>query len=82
MSVGKQDVSTDVVACAIPGGQACVLVFVSRRNMQGNKVFYPRYASWNHAAEVLEAFMPQYYLAHEIPPELVVSHHLEDRRAH
>ena len=73
---GKQRVSADVIAGVVQGGQACVQVFYYREgNSHGNKVFYPRLPPADlHAADVLEAFITQYYLAHDLPRELIVSH--------
>ncbi len=69
----------DVVACAVEGGMACVQVFFFRagRNL-GNKAFFPQVPAGAEPGEVLEAFMPQYYLDKEVPPEILISHDFED----
>lgn len=80
----KQYVSTgrgnlDIVACVAGNGSACVQVFFVRggRNL-GSAVFFPRVPMESGAPEVLSAFIPQYYLGKDIPPELLLSHVLKD----
>ncbi|HRD48117.1 MAG: excinuclease ABC subunit UvrC [Candidatus Competibacter sp.] len=64
----------DGVACAAQGGAACVQVFVFRGGrLLGNKAFFPRLPEEADAGAVLGAFLAQYYLDKEIPPELLVS---------
>lgn len=74
----------DVIACDILNGVACVQVFFIRggRNL-GNKTFYPRQTEQSTPADVLNAFIPQYYLAghhagNEMPKRIMVSHLPED----
>ncbi|WP_413868230.1 excinuclease ABC subunit UvrC [Albidovulum sp.] len=69
----------DVVALHMEGGQACVQVFFIRANQSwGNRDFYPRTGSGAEAAEVLEAFLGQFY-ADKAPPRLILlSHPIED----
>jgi excinuclease ABC subunit C len=76
----KQYISTDrgdldILACLTGQGSACVQVFFFRggRNL-GNAVFYPRVPMESGSAEVLSAFIPQYYLGRAVPVELLVSH--------
>jgi len=73
ISTGRGDL--DIVACLTGQGSACVQVFFVRggRNL-GNAVFYPRVPMESGAAEVLSAFIPQYYLGKAVPAELLVSH--------
>jgi excinuclease ABC subunit C len=73
VSTGRGDL--DIVACLAEQGSACVQVFFVRggRNL-GNAVFYPRVPMESGAAEVLSAFIPQYYLGKAVPAELLVSH--------
>ena len=63
----------DVVVCAAGAGLACVQVFFIRdgRNL-GNKTFYPRHTENLDVADIIAAFLPQYYLDRAIPPEIVV----------
>jgi len=69
----------DIVALHMEGGQACVQVFFIRANQSwGNRDFYPRTGSGAEAAEVLEAFLGQFY-ADKAPPRLILlSHPIED----
>ncbi len=75
----------DVVAVESEAGSSCVQVFFIRggRNL-GNKTFYPQNVADNSAAEVLAAFLPQYYLAgggsaeRPIPGEILVSQAPDD----
>jgi excinuclease ABC subunit C len=67
----------DVIAAAMEGGQCCVQVlFVRDARVLGSKSFYPRLRLEASEAEVLEAFLPQFYLRGEqrIPGELLLSH--------
>ena len=80
----KQYISTehgdlDIIACVTEKGSACVQVFFVRggRNL-GNAVFYPKVPMEQGPDEVLSAFIPQYYLGKDIPPELLLSHELQD----
>jgi len=62
----------DVIALHMEGGQACVQVFFIRANQNwGNRDFYPRTGSGADAAEVLEAFLGQFY-AEKPPPRLIL----------
>ncbi len=83
---GSAGADCDVIAVASAAGVACVQVFYIRGGHNlGNKTFYPRNAADAGPAELLGAFLPQYYLAHApgegerpIPPEILLSHPLED----
>lgn len=72
----------DIVAASVKGGAACVQVFFIRagRNL-GNKAFFPRLPEESRVEEVLTAFLGQFYLGHEIPRELLVSHALAEQSA-
>jgi excinuclease ABC subunit C len=60
-------------------GLACVQVFFVRGGRSlGNAVFFPRLPMDQTAEEVLSAFVPQYYLGKDIPPEVLLSHALPD----
>ena len=59
----------DVVAGVARGGAACVQVFMFRGGrLLGNKAFFPRLPKDEDAGAVLGAFLAQYYLDQEIPP--------------
>lgn len=65
----------DVVALHMEGGQACVQVFFIRANQSwGNRDYYPRTGSGAEEAEVLEAFLGQFY-ADKTPPRLLLLSH-------
>ena len=50
------DAEMDVLACALSGGTACVLLLSFRNGMnQGTRPFFPRLNGADSAAEVLEA---------------------------
>jgi len=73
----------DLVACAMGGGQACVQVFFIRGGLNlGNKVFFPSHTGELTQAQVLNAFLPQYYLTgsrnRQTPAEVLLSHNVAD----
>ncbi len=69
----------DVVALHMEGGQACVQVFFIRAHQNwGNRDFYPRTGSGADEAEVLQAFLAQFYDTKEPPRLILMSHQVED----
>ena len=78
--ISREHGDIDIVACATGKGSACVQVFFVRagRNL-GNAVFFPRLPMESDPAEVLAAFIPQYYLDKAVPAELLLSHEPADR---
>ncbi|PLS21653.1 excinuclease ABC subunit UvrC [Neptunicoccus cionae] len=70
----------DIVALHMEGGQACVQVFFIRANQNwGNRAYFPRTGSGAGGAEVLEAFLGQFY-SNKTPPRLVLlSEGIENR---
>ena len=69
----------DVIALHIEGEQACVQVFFIRANQNwGNRDFYPRISADHSHAEVLEAFVGQFYSSKEAPRQLILSHDIEN----
>jgi excinuclease ABC subunit C len=61
------------------GGQACVQVFFIRANQNwGNRDFYPRTGSGAEEAEVLEAFLGQFYDEKDPPRQILLSHPIEN----
>jgi len=73
----------DVVACYTEAGAACVQVFFIRqgRNL-GNKAFFPKIPGQSSAEEVLDSFLPQYYLDKEVPEEILLSHIIDNIEVH
>ncbi len=71
----------DVIAAMVKNGIGCVQVFFIRngRNL-GNKSWFPRHTDDADAAELLAAFLPQYYLngGREIPSEILLNQPLEE----
>jgi excinuclease ABC subunit C len=64
----------DVVACALRGGMACVQVFFIRDGrLLGNKNFFPQIPEHEESAQVLDAFLAQYYLDKPVPETILVS---------
>ena len=69
----------DVIALHMDGGQACVQVFFIRANQNwGNRDYYPRTGSGAGVAEVLQAFVGQFYDKREPPRMVLLSHPIED----
>ncbi|MTJ03717.1 MAG: excinuclease ABC subunit UvrC [Sediminimonas qiaohouensis] len=69
----------DIIALHMQGGQACVQVFFIRAGQNwGNRDFYPRVGADIEAAEVLEAFIGQFYDGKEPPRQLLLSHPIEN----
>lgn len=69
----------DVVACRIRDGQGCVQIFFVRngRNL-GNRAFYPNTPAGSDERDLLYAFLTQFYLEHEVPAEILLSHEPPD----
>ena len=68
----------DIIALHLESGQACVQVFFIRANQNwGNKDYYPRVGEGIEAAEVLEAFIGQFYDSKDPPRQLILSHPIE-----
>ncbi|ETX30921.1 excinuclease ABC subunit UvrC [Roseivivax isoporae] len=68
----------DILALHMEGGQACVQVFFIRAHQNwGNRDFYPRVGEDVDHAEVLEAFIGQFYDTKEPPRLLLLSHPIE-----
>ena len=69
----------DVVALHMEGGQACVQVFFIRANQNwGNRDYYPRTGSGAEAAEVMQAFIGQFYDDKDPPRLILLSDGIED----
>ncbi|RNF83200.1 excinuclease ABC subunit UvrC [Montanilutibacter psychrotolerans] len=70
----------DVLACAMHGAQACVLLLAFRdgRNL-GTRSFFPKTNGSDNAEEVLAAFVSQYYGEQMPPREIVLDRDIPDR---
>ncbi|MFK7754768.1 MAG: excinuclease ABC subunit UvrC [Sedimentitalea sp.] len=69
----------DVIALHLDSGQACVQVFFIRANQNwGNSDFYPRIGSDVSPAEVMEAFLGQFYDNKEPPKQVILSDGIEN----
>lgn len=69
----------DVLACAMQGSDACVLLLAFRdgRNL-GTRSFFPQTRGAEDPAEVLSAFVSQYYAEQPPPPEIILDRAIED----
>jgi excinuclease ABC subunit C len=66
---------TDVIALAQEGGQSCVQVFFFRdgRN-HGNRAYFPSHDRNATPAEIMSAFIGQFYDGRPAPKQILVSH--------
>jgi excinuclease ABC subunit C len=70
----------DIVAVAKRKGVACLQVFFIRQGHNlGNKTLYPRTGEGAEAAELIAAFISQYYLHKAVPGEILVNVMPDDR---
>ncbi|MEA1943607.1 MAG: excinuclease ABC subunit UvrC [Pseudomonadota bacterium] len=69
----------DVVAIAQDGGKSCVQVFFFRAGQNwGNQSFFPRHESEAEPADVLAAFLAQFYDDKPAPGLILLSHEIEE----
>ena len=80
LSVNMRDrEDADYVGVVTRGGQSCVQVFFVRNGTNlGNKAFYPATPADSTRAEILNAFIAQFYLEHDVPREIIVSEPIPD----
>jgi len=72
------DHDADVIAVAEGAGEYCIaLMFVRGGRSLGSATFFPR-APFAELPEVLAAFVAQYYLERESPPEIIVERDFEE----
>jgi excinuclease ABC subunit C len=72
------DHDADVIAIATGNGEFCIaLMFVRGGRSLGSTTFFPR-APLAELKEVLAAFVTQYYLERESPPEIIVETDFEE----
>jgi excinuclease ABC subunit C len=70
----------DVLACAMEGTHACVMLLSFRdgRNL-GTRAFFPKTNGVDNPGEVLAAFVSQYYAEQPAPGEIVLDRDIDDR---
>ncbi len=74
------DHDADVIAIASAHGEyAIALMFIRGGRSLGSTTFFPK-APLAELPEVLEAFVTQYYLERESPPEIIVERDFEEMR--
>ncbi|MEQ9143659.1 MAG: excinuclease ABC subunit UvrC [Parvibaculaceae bacterium] len=80
--INPQSVSdADVFAVAEHGGQTCVQVFFFRGGQNwGNRAYFPRHDKDFTPAEVLDAFLAQFYDERPSPPHIFLSEDVPGRR--
>ena len=70
----------DVFGLAQEGGQTCIQVFFFRSGQNwGNRAYYPKADRAAEAAEVLAAFLAQFYDDKPVPGLILLSHDIEER---
>lgn len=82
--ITKQAGDIDVIVVASKYTSACVQVlYIRGGRIIGSKSHFPRMPEFAEAAEILTAFISQYYLGHEhvdhIPKTIVINAHLKDQ---
>jgi len=82
-NVTGSDGDFDVVGSAYRSGVGCVQVFFIRHGrVLGNKAFFPAHTGDTSAEEILEAFLPQFYLSghrdRDVPREIIISNPIEE----
>jgi excinuclease ABC subunit C len=73
----------DIIVCRARGDVGCVQVFFVRNGRHlGNKVFFPAHTHGSASADILGAFLPQFYLAghsdRHVPADIILSEPVED----
>lgn len=84
----KQHISSesgdiDIISCFISANQACIqLVFIRGGHNLGNRNFYPQHIDEQTEADLVKAFISQFYLnehsKQKIPGEIILSHQIDD----
>jgi len=73
-------VEGDVIAIHSEGGQSCVQVFFFRAGQNwGNNSYFPRHTKDDDTAQVLDAFMAQFYMNKPIPKNIYVNQTLPNK---
>lgn len=70
----------DVIAAVQDGGQTCVQIFFYRGSQNfGNRSYFPRHAQGETEAEILSAFVGQFYASRQPPRHILLSHSLPEQ---
>lgn len=70
----------DVIAAFQSGGQTCVQVFFYRAGQNwGNKAYFPRHDKSHNLAEILPAFISQFYDNKHPPKRIMINHDIEQK---
>jgi excinuclease ABC subunit C len=70
----------DVIAAYTQGGQTCIQVFFFRAHQNwGNRAYFPRHDKEVETADVLDAFLSQFYEDRQPPRLVLLSHDVPDR---
>ena len=76
--VSREGDDADVIACGRAAGVVCVnLVMIRGGRHLGDKNFFPRNADDSDPQQLLEAFVPQHYLEHAVPSQIVLGAKLD-----
>ncbi len=71
--------NADVIALYREGDKSCIQVFFFRNGQNfGNKSYFPSHSAESSDAEILTAFIGQFYLSHPAPQMLISSHELPE----
>ena len=69
----------DVFACHQEGGQCCIQVFFFRTGQNwGNRAYFPRADKSIEPADILQAFIAQFYDDKPVPRQIMTSHKLPE----
>ncbi len=72
--------NADVLAVAVGKGAACIeLMFIRNGANLGSKSFFPNIGAESDPANILAAFLPQYYLGKPVPERLYANCAIADR---
>ncbi|NQZ31810.1 MAG: excinuclease ABC subunit UvrC [Oceanospirillaceae bacterium] len=73
--------NADIVGCAMQAGAVCIYqMFVRGGRVIGTKALFPKVSVEESEADVISAFLAQWYLSanREIPESIIISHEIED----
>ncbi len=74
---GRKDL--DILGFASNGAMHCVTVlFIRNGSIIGSRDHFPRLAGETDKQKILNAFVAQYYLGREAPPEIIIGTEIED----